>query len=58
MPWVVAFSLKILACVIIFIGMFGEFNMEGSKRAAFIASEYNEKVFYGGGEKVNSYIID
>ena len=38
--------------------MFWEFNMESSKRAAFIASEYNEKVFYGGGEKVNSYVIE
>lgn len=27
------------------------------KRAAFVVSEYNENVFYGGGEKVNYYII-
>lgn len=32
--------------------------MEKSKRAAFIVSEYSENVYYGGGEKVNSYIID
>ena len=32
--------------------------MEKNKKAAFIVSEYNENVFYGGGEKVNSYIID
>ena len=32
--------------------------MSKEKYAAFIVSEYNEKVFYGGGEKVNSYIID
>lgn len=28
------------------------------KRAAFIVTEYNEKVFYGGGEKVNSYVVN
>lgn len=28
------------------------------KKVAFIVTEYNEKVFYGGGEKVNSYIIN
>ncbi len=27
------------------------------KKAAFVVSEYNENVFYGGGEKVNYYII-
>lgn len=32
--------------------------MQNNKRAAFIVSEYNENVYYGGGEKVNSYIID
>lgn len=32
--------------------------MQNNKRVAFIVSEYNENVYYGGGEKVNSYIID
>ncbi len=27
------------------------------KKAAFIVNEYNEDIFFGGGEKVNSYII-
>lgn len=31
--------------------------MKKSKKAAFIVREYNENVFYGGGEKVNYYII-
>lgn len=32
--------------------------MGNRKKAAFIVSEYNENVYYGGGEKVNSYVID
>ena len=32
--------------------------MSENKKAAFIVSEYNENVFYGGGEKVNYYIIE
>lgn len=31
--------------------------MKKNKKAAFIVREYNENVFYGGGEKVNYYII-
>lgn len=31
--------------------------MNENKKAAFIVAEYSENVFYGGGEKVNSYII-
>ena len=29
-----------------------------NKKVAFIVSEYNEDVYYGGGEKVNSYVIN
>ena len=31
--------------------------MQEKKKVAFIVAEYNENVFYGGGEKVNSYVI-
>ena len=31
--------------------------MLDNKKAAFIVNEYNENIYFGGGEKVNSYII-
>ena len=33
-------------------------KMNKNKKVAFIVDEYNENVFYGGGEKVNSYVIE